>query len=129
WGPANGGSGSSDSNIPRLIAFGGAPTTPDVRHRVNVSVNNQVVRNVVLSLGVNANSAPPYTLLTGEDNNGDGIFNDRPSGVGRNTLRAGGQMTVKVFAGDNFAFGHSSAPLPPGIGVFGSGASAQVRSV
>jgi hypothetical protein len=129
WGPANGGSGSSGTNIPGLIAFGGAPTTVDVRHRVNVSLNNQVVRNFVLSLGVNASSAPPYTLLTGEDNNGDGIFNDRPPGVGRNTQRASGQMTVNMLAGYNFAFGHSSARLPPGIGVFGSGAAAQVRSV
>ncbi len=38
-------------------------------------------------------------------------------------------MTVNMFAGYNFAFGHSSTPLPPGIGVFGSGAAAQVRSV
>jgi hypothetical protein len=129
WGPANGGSGSSGTNIPGLIAFGGAPTTIDVRHRANVSLNNQVVRNVVLSLSVNASSAPPYTLLTGEDVNGDGIFNDRPAGVGRNTLRASGQMTVNMLAGYNFSFGHSSAPLPPGIGVFGSGAAAQVRSV
>jgi hypothetical protein len=129
WGPANGGGGSSGTNIPGLIAFGGAPTTVDVRHRVNVNLNNQVVRNFVLSLGVTASSAPPYTLLTGEDNNGDGIFNDRPTGIGRNTLRASGQLNVNLFAGYNFAFGHSSAPLPPGIGVFGSGAAAQVRSV
>jgi hypothetical protein len=129
WGPANGGSGSSGTNIPGLIAFGGAPTTIDVRHRVNVSVNNQVVRNFVLSLAVNASSAPPYTLVTGEDNNGDGIFNDRPLGVGRNTLRASAQLNVNMFAGYNFAFGHSSTPPPPGIGVFGSGAAAQVRTV
>jgi hypothetical protein len=129
WGPANGGSGSTGTNIPGLISFGGAPTTVDVRHRVNVNLNNQVVRNFVLSLGVNASSAPPYTLLTGGDNNGDGIFNDRPLGVGRNTLRASGQVSVNMFAGYNFAFGHSSAPPPPGIGVFGSGAAAQVRSV
>jgi hypothetical protein len=38
-------------------------------------------------------------------------------------------MTVNMLAGYNFAFGHSSAPQPPGIGVFGSGAAAQVRSV
>jgi hypothetical protein len=129
WGPGSGGSGSSGTNIPGLIAFGGAPTTVDVRHRLNANVNNQVVRNFTLSIGVNASSAPPYTLLTGEDTNGDGIFNDRPAGVGRNTLRASGQITLNMFAGYNFAFGHASAPLPPGIGVFGSGAAAQVRSV
>src|SRR5262249_37650974 len=69
WGPANGaGGGSVGTNVPGLIAFGGAPTTVDVRHRFNVNVNNQVMRNFVLSLGMNASSAPPYTLLTGQDN-------------------------------------------------------------
>jgi hypothetical protein len=129
WGPANGGAGSSGSNIPGVISFGGGAASVDVRHRVNVNVNNQVLRNLSLSIGVNASSAPPYTMLTGEDTNNDGIFNDRPAGVGRNTLRAGGQITLNMFAGYNVAFGHSSAPLPPGIGVFGSGAAAQVRSV
>jgi hypothetical protein len=130
WGPASSSGGrSSDSNIPGIITFGSAATTVDIRHRVNMSLNNQIVRNVVCSISVNASSAPPYTLLTGEDNNRDGIFNDRPAGVVRNTLRASGQMTVNVLAGYNVAFGHSSAPLPPGIGVFGSGAAAQVRSV
>ena len=129
WGPANGGGGASGTNIPGIISFGGAPTTIDVRHRLNVNVNNQVVKNVLLSIGMNANSAPPYTLLSGVDTNGDGIFNDRPAGIGRNTLRADGQLTVNMFAAYVIAFGHSSAPLPPGIGVFGSGASAQVRTV
>ncbi|HEY1911743.1 MAG TPA: TonB-dependent receptor [Vicinamibacterales bacterium] len=129
WGPANGGAGSSGSNIPGIIAFGGAATTVDVRNRLNVNVNNQVLRNFGLSIGVNASSAPPYTLLTGQDTNGDGIFNDRPAGVGRNTLRASGQVTLNMFANYTLAFGHSSAPLPPGIGVFGSGAAATVRSV
>jgi len=66
-------------------------------------------------------------VLTGGDDNGDGIFNDRPVGVGRNTLRADGVMNLNVFLGYQFAFGRS-APLPPGIGVFGGGNSAQVRT-
>jgi hypothetical protein len=129
WGPANGGNAVSGTNIPGIISFGGAASTVDLRHQFNLTVNNQVVRNIVLSLGVNGNSAPPYTLTTGEDNNGDGIFNDRPVGVGRNTRRASDSVALSMFAGYNFAFGHSSAPLPPGIGVFGSGGAAQVRSV
>ncbi|HEX4566599.1 MAG TPA: hypothetical protein VH138_08195, partial [Vicinamibacterales bacterium] len=75
----------------------------------------------------NAASAPPYTMLTGRDNNGDGIFNDRPAGVGRNTLRADMQATVNVQLGYQFAFGQTAA-LPPGIGVFGGGNTAQVRT-
>jgi hypothetical protein len=130
WGPAAGGAASGPGFfVPGLVTFGGGAPTIDVRRRMNVSFNNQVVRNVVLALSVNASSAPPYTLLTGQDDNGDGIFNDRPAGVGRNTLRASGQTTVNILAGYNFAFGRSSAPLPPGIGIFGSGAAAQVRTV
>jgi hypothetical protein len=130
WGPANGGGGGgSGSNIPGLIAFGGGVSMVDVRQRFFVNFNNQVVRNFTFSVGVSASSAPPYTLLTGQDNNGDGIFNDRPAGVGRNTLRASGQHNVNLFAGYNFAFGHSSAPLPPGIGVFGAGGATQIRTI
>jgi hypothetical protein len=130
WGPASGGSGGgSGSNIPGIISFGGGLSSIDVRHRLNLSVNNQVIRNVTVGLSFNASSAPPYTLLTGYDDNNDGIFNDRPAGVGRNTLRASGQHYANLFAGYNFAFGHSSTQLPPGIGVFGSGAATQVRTI
>ena len=76
---------------------------------------------------VNAASAPPYTVLTGRDDNGDGIFNDRPAGVGRNTLRSDMQATVNAQLAYQFAFGQN-APLPPGIGVFGGGNTAQVRT-
>jgi hypothetical protein len=92
-----------------------------------MNVNSQVVRNVGLILGVNTSTAPAYTLLTGLDDNSDGLFNDRPAGVGRNTLRASGQTNVFATIGYQFMFGRR-APLPPGIGVFGGGGSAQVRT-
>jgi len=100
----------------------------DVRHRLNAAFNNQVIRNVLVSLSVNANTAGAYTLVTGRDDNGDGVFNDRPAGVGRDTLRAGGQTTVNLMVGYQFAIGRNATPLPPGIGVFGGGGAAQVRT-
>ena len=103
------------------------PAANDIRQRLNVSFNNQVIRNVIMSLSVNAQSADAYTLLTGGDDNGDGIFNDRPSGVGRNSRRAEDQATVNALLGYQFAFGHT-APLPPGVGVFGGGNAATVRT-
>jgi hypothetical protein len=66
-------------------------------------------------------------MLTGRDDNADGIFNDRPSGVGRNTLRGDMQANINLLMGYQFAFGQT-APLPPGIGVFGGGNTAQVRT-
>jgi hypothetical protein len=131
WGPAasGGGGGGFGNFVPGVISFGSGATSVDVRHRGNFSVNNQIVRNLLLAVTVNANSAPPYTVLTGLDANGDGIFNDRPAGVGRNTMRASGQITVNTMFGYLFTFGRASSSLPPGIGVFGQGAAAQVRTV
>jgi hypothetical protein len=103
------------------------PASNDVRHRVNVSLNNQIIRNLMVSFNVNSQTADRYTVLTGRDDNGDGVFNDRPSGVGRNTLYASGQTTVNVFVAYQFAFGRT-APQPPGIGVFGGGNAATVRT-
>jgi hypothetical protein len=126
WGPATNG-GVAFSGPFGNGGGGPPPLTSDVRNRLNVSFNNQIVRNLLLGLNLNTFSAPPYTLLSGSDDNGDGIFNDRPAGVGRNTLRAGGQTTVNANFGYVFAFGRTAA-LPPGVGVFGGGASAQVRT-
>jgi len=103
------------------------PAIDDIPYRLNMAVNNQIVRNLIMSLNVNASGAGAYTVLTGGDDNGDGIFNDRPAGVGRNTLRADGQVNLNALVGYQFAFGRTAA-LPPGIGVFGGGNSAQVRT-
>jgi hypothetical protein len=103
------------------------PAANDVRNRFNINFNNQIIRNLLVGLNVNASNGPAYTLLTGRDDNADGIFNDRPSGIGRNTLRASGQATVNMQVTYQFAFGRT-APLPPGIGVFGGGGAAQVRT-
>jgi hypothetical protein len=36
----------------------------------------------------------PYNIATGFDNNGDTVFNDRPSGVGRNSARGAARWEV-----------------------------------
>ncbi len=41
-------------------------------------------------------SAPPYNITTGLDGNGDTTFNDRPSGVGRNSARGASQWNVNL---------------------------------
>lgn len=105
------------------------PAANDVRHRLNATLNNQIVKNFLVGVNVNRQSADAYTLLTGRDDNGDGVFNDRPSGVGRNTLRMDGQFTLNLNIGYAFTFGKVAAPAPPGIGVFGGGNAAVVRTV
>ena len=109
------------------LALERGPAVDDIPYRLNMAVNNQIVRNLIMSVNVNAAGAGAYTVLTGGDDNGDGIFNDRPSGAGRNTLRADKQINLNALVGYQFAFGRTAA-LPPGIGVFGGGNSAQVRT-
>jgi len=104
------------------------PAAQDIRHRLNLTLNNQIVRNVMVGVYFNGNTAPAYTMLTGKDDNGDGVFNDRPAGVARNTLRATGRGEMGLYLAYQFAFGNM-APIPPGIGVFGGGGSMQVRTV
>lgn len=41
----------------------------------------------------------PYTITTGFDENGDTVFNDRPSGIGRNSERGVWQKQVDMSLG------------------------------
>jgi hypothetical protein len=51
----------------------------DVRHRIFLGGNFSLPYSFSLSPFVIINSGQPYNLTTGQDNNGDSIFNDRPS--------------------------------------------------
>lgn len=97
------------------LEWGAANT--DVRHRFNLQLNNQVVRNLLMAFNVNVSSGLPYTLRTGFDENGDLIFNDRPEGVVRNTERAATQWTINQAFAYTFTFGRRASSLPPGIAV------------
>jgi hypothetical protein len=66
----------------------------DIRHSVSMQVNSTAVRNLTAVFTVFATTGPAYTTLTGQDVNGDLIFNDRPAGVGRNTARGARRMNV-----------------------------------
>ena len=48
---------------------------------------HQSVRGVSAQMSINTNSAQPLNILTGFDDNGDLIFNDRPAGEARNSAR------------------------------------------
>jgi hypothetical protein len=129
WGPsgadAGGGLPIGAPGLPPPPGSGGGGA--DVRSRLNLAFNNQIIRNVLIGINVNTSTAPPYTQLTGRDDNGDGVFNDRPAALGRNTLRATAQTTLNMSVGYVWAFGQT-ATLPPVTGVFGGGGAAQVRT-
>jgi hypothetical protein len=62
----------------------------------SLNINSTQLRNLNVSLSWQGNSGYPYMETTGVDNNGDGILNDRPAGVGVWTLRGTAQSTVSA---------------------------------
>jgi hypothetical protein len=101
----------------------------DVRNRLNLTLNNQIVKNLQMGINIGSSSAPPYTIRTGLDDNGDLIYNDRPAGFDRNTARADGSFNVNMNVNYSWTFGPPAGGPPP-IGVFvgGAGAAPEVRT-
>jgi hypothetical protein len=100
----------------------------DIPQRFSVTLNSQVVRNLLTQINVNGNSGSPYTIRTGLDGNGDLIYNDRPLGVARNTERAPTQWTLNPAAAYTFTFGRTQTRLPPGVTVVTNGTAATVQT-
>jgi hypothetical protein len=104
------------------------PAPGDVRHRVNVTLNNQIVKNLMLSFNVTGSSAVPYSIRTGRDDNGDLVFNDRPAGIGRNTERGASQWTINTTFGYQIPLGRRGAGGPPITTVIAGGGVPTVQS-
>ena len=78
------------------------PSNGDARHRIGAMINAQPITNLTVSFNVSGRSATPYNITTGRDDNVDGVFNDRPAGVSRNSARGsavvdvGGRIVVRL---------------------------------
>jgi hypothetical protein len=70
------------------------PSRQDVRHRFDLSANSAVGLGFRFNTNVRLRSASPYTITTGLDVNGDGVSNERPEGVGRNSARGSGTRNI-----------------------------------
>ena len=81
------------------------PTAGDARHRFSAQVSSEPIRNLSVSLNFSARTATPYTITTGRDNNADGVFNDRPAGVSRNSARGADNMDLGGRLSYGWAFG------------------------
>jgi hypothetical protein len=77
----------------------------DIRHRVQGTVNVPLVAGVRSNFNFQTQSAAPYTITTGRDDNDDGVVNDRPLGVGRNTARGRATWTLNVNVNKQFGIG------------------------
>jgi hypothetical protein len=70
------------------------PGPNDILHRAGGSFSMQPVKNMTLGVNVRASSGLPYNITTGRDDNGDGLFTDRPAGVSRNSARGAIQIDL-----------------------------------
>lgn len=76
----------------------------DQRHRISGSIGWRIRKGLNFTTIFTANSALPYTITTGLDDNGDTNFNDRPLGVERNTERGTWRKQIDADLGYTFSF-------------------------
>ena len=81
------------------------PAQGDVRHRVSGMLNMNLWQGFKLATSFSGNSAPPYNITTGRDDNNDTVSNDRPAGVGRNAARADNRWDLGARLSYTFGFG------------------------
>jgi hypothetical protein len=81
------------------------PAAQDVRHRFNATVNIGLPLGVRANISGTAQSAAPYTITTGQDDNRDGVSNDRPAGISRNSARGAARYDMNVRFSRGFGFG------------------------
>jgi hypothetical protein len=109
------------------IADDWGPASNDIRRRFNVNWSSQQLRNTNFTLNFNTATAPPYTIRSGIDTNGDLVFNDRPDGVGRNTARGASQWNVNGFFTYSWQFG-KPVTMPGGISLRSDGGALAASS-
>jgi hypothetical protein len=81
------------------------PSSRDVRHRLFSFLSFPLPKKLRGSLMTQAQSALPYTIITGIDNNRDTVVNDRPDGVGRNSSRGSTTWNMNARLSRSFSFG------------------------
>ena len=68
-------------------------------------------------MSLSGSSRRPLNIRTGFDDNGDLIFNDRPAGVGRNSVRVPGQWGSSASFGYAFSFGSRQVASGGGVSI------------
>ena len=99
------------------LAFEWGPSSGDIRHRGSVSFGTSAIRGLSASMSLSGTSRRPLTIRTGSDDNGDLIFNDRPAGVGRNSVRVPGQWGSSASFGYAFSFGSRRVASGNGVSI------------
>lgn len=100
------------------------PSLTDARHRFFAFSNVTLLGGVRLGTSLQYNSATPYNVTTGFDDNGDTIINDRPAGFGRNSARGAARFDMSSRVSWGFGWGkprEAAAAAGPQIRVVRAG--------
>jgi len=76
----------------------------DMQHRFVLAGTSNLPAAFKLGLMLVANSGTPFNITTGSDDNGDGVANDRPPGVTRNTGQGPGFLQTDLRVSKVFNF-------------------------
>lgn len=68
----------------------------DRLHKFDLLASSQPTRFFTFGAALSLYSGKPVTITTGADDNHDGIINDRPPGVGRNTIHGPGTIGLDL---------------------------------
>jgi len=89
----------------------------DARNRFGLSGTVQLPWRFTFGTLTTIRSGLPFNITTGLDNNGDGIANDRPPGVTRNSGEGPGQVSVDVHLGRKFTFQRGDRKIDADAGI------------
>ncbi len=85
------------------------PAANDIRQRFFALFNMRLTKSLRVANSFNLFSAPPYTITTGRDDNGDTVSNDRPAGLTRNSARGAAQWGMSTRLSYQFGWGKPKA--------------------
>jgi len=74
----------------------------DRRHKFDLLASSQPTRFFTAGVALSLYSGKPVDVTTGADNNHDGIINDRPAGIGRNTMDGPGMIELDLNVAHDF---------------------------
>jgi hypothetical protein len=74
----------------------------DRLHKFDLLASSQPTRFFTLGAALSLYAGKPVTITTGADDNHDGIINDRPAGVGRNTMPGPGTINLDLNLSHDF---------------------------
>lgn len=108
--------GDSASDVPATsagLAGEWGPAAEDVRHRLFGFARARLGSGFSVAAMTRFESGAPYAVTWGVDANGDGIFNERPAGLGRNAGRGEARFNLDARLSWTRGFGPERKPRGP----------------